>query len=205
MALGAFVALFPLKELAEGEPGMVLRAYGEPQRIYLVSPTAIALGAAVAVICGGVAIWNWARYTWWSRVAAVATFSLVFLIVAARGFAYLPASPWLWGTPLLAAYALAWVLPAIGPQIAELLYWEQLAPRTRLGRGCLGIGLGLAGSAGAIGAGLGLFSSRFGDLAVGYLIASTLSAIGAIDVAFVNAWELYSERSGLRARTRRGQ
>ena len=202
IALGAFVALFPLNEAEEGGLGLVIRAYGEPERAYLISPTAIALGVAVALISGGIAIWNWARFTWRSRGAAVVTFSLVFLIVAARGFAHLPASPWLWGTPLVAAYILAWVLPAVGPQIAELLYREQLAPRTRLGRGCLGIALGLGGTAGAIGAGIGLFSSRSGDLAAGYLIASALSAIGAIDVAFVNAWELYSERSALTGRTR---
>lgn len=161
--------------------------------IYLLS-SGLSLGVLLGGACLFAWIWNWKAYSWWSRVSTVAAFSLIILVTGARGFAFALPNPWLWAPPLVAGYLLAWALPAVDPRMSHFLYWEQFTPRTRVGRGCLAISLAVGGSAGALGAGLGMFSSRFAEMFAAVWAIAVLCSVVSIDMAFVNAWELWPER-----------
>lgn len=176
--------------LAEcGGMGFVLAAVPPP-----FSPWGVRLG----VLLGSVAllgwIWNWRAYGWWSRLSLAAAFSLLVLAMGMRGLHFVLPDFWVWAAPLQAAYLLAWVLPATSPGLSRLIYREQVAPRSRLGRGCLSIALAVGGTAGALGASLGMFGSRFEETsAVGWVIGVIGSAV-AVGIASVNAWELWRDR-----------
>lgn len=101
---------------------------------------------------------------------------------------------WVWLVPILAAYLLAWMLPALKPRLSALLWQEQMAPETRIGRAVLAISLSLAPVAGVLGASMGMFASRLGEISASLIIGGTLMTMSSIGFAFAAAYQLWPER-----------
>ncbi|MEW6569432.1 MAG: hypothetical protein AB1449_14955 [Chloroflexota bacterium] len=158
------------------------------------SPPGVRLGLLLGGACLVVYIWNWVAYNWWSRISEGAAFSLILLGMGARGLAFALPDPGVWAPPLVAGYLLAWALPALAPRLSHFLYWEQFAPHTRVGRGCLAISLAVGGSAGALGASIGMFSSRFDEASVVAFLMGILGSLLSIVLAFATSWELWPSR-----------
>lgn len=161
------------------------------------SSVALAIGIGLSVAGTIPVVWLriWRTPNWWMEVAYAVVWPLFFLGLGARLLAAIIPVIWVWLIPLLAAYLLAWALPALNPALSALLWREQTAPQTRLGRGCLILMLPLAPVAGTIGASVGMFGSRFfEDRAPIYLIMGMLGSIVAIGMAFAFAYQYWPKR-----------
>jgi hypothetical protein len=66
----------------------------------------------------------------------------------------------IWVLVLLIPYTLAWLLPYIKPSLSTIMYREQTAPQTKLGKGCMSIALGSLPVIGSTAALTGLYLSR---------------------------------------------
>ncbi len=85
-----------------------------------------------------------------------------------------------WLLVFLVTYALAWLLPYIRPKLSSILLREQMAPQTKLGKGCMSIALGGLPTIGSIAAVIGLHTSRSGEENAVYLIMGILGILTAL-------------------------
>jgi len=143
--------------VVEGIWGVCVFAFGTLALVVWYFPPppsdpALRLGLGLALVSTGAAMWSWKTYNWWARVAGAGAWTLMFLAIAARSWAFLLPSAWPWAPPVLIGYSLAWALPALAPRLSGFLRRDQTTPRTRLGRILLALGLGIAPVAGALGA-----------------------------------------------------
>jgi hypothetical protein len=100
----------------------------------------------------------------------------------------------LWITLLVGLYVLAWALPAIEPKISALLFREQFAPETRLGRGCLALALAVGGAAAGTGATLGMYGSRYGQENLVFLAIGALLTFGVLAWSQAVAHDMWPKR-----------
>jgi len=159
-----------------------------------VSSATIRLGLLLSVPVIIAVLWSWWTYNWWARLAAVGLWTLQFLAIAMRGWSIVLGFTWLWLAPILSAYILAWAMPALNPRLSAILWGEQVAPRTRVGRTVLGLALAVGPSAGVIGASVGMFGSRFGGTDMVILAIAALSSAVAIGFAFAFAYQVWPDR-----------
>lgn len=125
----------------------------------------VALGIALVIgLAGAVAAVDGAgRATWWHQIVVVNSWFLLMLGLAIRSWNAVVPALGLWVPLFVGLYALAWSLPSIEPKLSALLYREQIAPETRIGRGCLGLALAVGGAAAGTGATLGMYGARYGQ------------------------------------------
>ena len=154
------------------------------------SPLALLIGVLIAVVGLLAAMWNLRAYSRSSRLATAIAWSLMVILLAARSLALVIDPWWLWAVPLAALYFIAWALPAIRPGTSALLWREQTAPRTQLGRGCLALAIAMAPIAGALGASVGIFGSRFGMDGVVTLAVGGLALMGALAISFSTSYQV---------------
>lgn len=140
------------------------------------------------------AIWNWWTYNWWARLAVSSLWTVQLLAIVARAWSLVMGVNLIWIVPVGSAYLLAWVLPLFKPQLSEFLWWEQVAPQTRLGRTILALALGIGPSAGVLGAAFGMFGNRFGEREAALAVGGALASFVAISVAFGISYQLWPER-----------
>ncbi len=159
-----------------------------------ISIPTIRLGLLWLVATTAVCVWAWATYNWWARVATAALLSIQWLVIAARSWLLVVASPWMLLVPVLLAYLLAWALPALDPRLSVILWREQTAPQTRIGRALLVLALAVGPSAGVIGASLGMFGSRFGESESVLLAMVVLSSAVGFGFAFAASYQIWPER-----------
>jgi hypothetical protein len=157
---------------------------------------AFVMGVTLTIVAIVVGIWNWRTYSWASQMAASGIWTLPFLIIGIR--AWMEVYPIVWVYPIVIVYLLAWFLPALNPALSKLIWREQTAPQTRIGRIILVLAISMAPVAGALGASAGMFSSRFNGISGVYMIAGPLSFVVAIIVAQGFAHQLWPDRSWAR-------
>lgn len=146
------------------------------------------LGITSIVFAVVIGIWNWKVYSCASRITLGALWSAQMLTIGI--ISWTQVYPPLWVYPMVIAYIFAWTLPAFDPSFSKFLWREQTAPQTRLGRILLGLALSLAPIAGAVGAGVGMFGSRFDGTSRIYLISGPLFLVVAIGMAFSFAYQI---------------
>jgi len=153
------------------------------------SPLTISIGIGSIIVGTGVAIWNWKYYHWPSRFASSFFWSLQVLTIGIR--AWLEVYPRIWLTPIIICYFLAWILPGLAPAFSKLLWREQNSPQTRLGRIILGVIISMAPVAGAVGASIGMFTTRFSGISGTYLIMGPGFLILATSMAFAFSYQIW--------------
>lgn len=158
------------------------------------SPQALLAGLVLAgtgIVAG---MWNLVAYSRYSRLATALVWSLMVLLLGARSLSMTLDPWWLWAVPLVGVYVAAWTLPATRPGTSELIWREQMAPRTRLGRGCLAMAIAAAPIAAALGASVGIFGGRFGTDDLVFAVVGVLALMGASAIAFSTSYQLRSDR-----------
>ena len=148
------------------------------------------IGITSIIFAIPIAIWNWKVYSKASRKTLTALLSIQILIIGFRSWNQVYSHFWLY--PMTGAYILAWFLPAIDPALSKLLWREQTAPKTKLGRLILGLSLSLVPVAGVLGSSIGMFRSRFEGITGMYLIAGPLSFVTAIAIA-ISSYQIWSD------------
>lgn len=152
----------------------------------------VAIGLTVAGTVA--AVWSVTRPNWWAAIAFINSLLFLMLGTAMRAWANVIPQVWVWLVPLVAAYLLAWALPAISPKLSARLLREQFAPETRWGRGCLTLFLVVGPAAGALGASVGMYGSRFGQGSAVMLVMAVLSSAVAVGFAQVVAEQSWPKR-----------
>jgi len=158
------------------------------------SPQALAVGIGLTVVGVVAAAWISISPSWWAAMVFINAWLLLMLGLAIRAWATLIPQVWVWLVPLVAAYLLAWALPAISPKLSARLLREQFAPETRWGRGCLTLFLVVGPAAGALGASVGMYGSRFGQGTAVMLVMAVLSSAVAVGFAQAVAQQVWPKR-----------
>ena len=156
----------------------------------------VALWAAIVLTVGGTISAALAARpgSWWSRLATAGTYPLLFLGLGVRGWLPVTPFPWLWLPLAVGGYLLAWALPVIHPRLSAWLLREQLAPQTRLGRGCLSVLLAMFPLGGISGYWFYEFSRRAGVPNVSLLVIGGLGIFVAITLSQAISEQLWRRR-----------
>jgi hypothetical protein len=152
----------------------------------------ILLGTTLPLLATITAVWDWKEHNWFSQFCLVSLFSFQLLAIGIHAWLYV--LPIIWVYPLVGAYLLAWVLPALNPIFSKFLWQEQTAPQTRLGRIVLGLVVSLAPVSGALGASIGMFKSRFDGPTGVYLVIGPLFLVLSTAFSFTFAYQLWPHR-----------
>ena len=158
------------------------------------SPNAMKVAVGLTVVGTVAAVWGISKANWWAVIVFLNSWFLLILGFAIRAWAVIIPQVWVWLVPLVAAYLIAWILPAINPKLSARLLREQLAPETRWGRGCLTLFLVVGPAAGALGASVGMYGSRFGQGTAVMLVMAVLSSAVAVGFAQVVAEQSWPKR-----------
>lgn len=170
-----------------------------------VSPLMIRLGLLFAAMVVAAALWAWSTFNWWARLAVSGLWTVQVLIIVARVWSLVIGVTWIWMVPIFSAYLLAWVLPLLKPRLSAILWREQIAPQTRLGRTILILALGIGPSAGVLGAAAGMFGNRFGERGAVLAVIGALGSFVAISAALAFSHQLWLIRPGAREGSSRTQ
>ncbi len=144
--------------------GLAVLVFGSLVAILSIYPSpswpATAFGVGLASIGIFSLVLTENRHNWYLQVAYTHSWLLFFLGFATRAWSSIlpPALPW--AAALLAAYALASLMPVISPGLSALLLREQTQPQTRAGIGCIRAAAAILPSAAGIGAIVGLLGPR---------------------------------------------
>jgi hypothetical protein len=161
--------------------------YGPLSAFLLIIPPyfhASSLTIGFGFLLVGIIALVWGHYSRnpWAHVLGNFTFNFQLLVIAVRAFAVSGSTTWYVLLLLYGSFALAWLLPILSRRMASRAAREIMVPETRVGRLIIGSILTISPAAGAIGASLGLFSSRLGinTESIWFIIALlfTLIAIG---------------------------
>jgi len=159
---------------------------------YSSSAMKVAIGLTLVGTVG--AVWGISKANWWGGIVLLNSWFLLILGFAIRAWALVIPQVWIWLVPLVAAYLLAWALPAISPKLSARLLREQFAPETRWGRGCLTLFLVVGPAAGTLGASVGMYGSRFGQGNAVMLVIAVLSSAVAVGFAQAAAEQVWPRR-----------
>ena len=159
---------------------------------YSSSAMKVAIGLTLVGTVG--AVWGISKANWWGGIVLLNSWFLLILGFAIRAWALVIPQVWIWLVPLVAAYLLAWALPAISPKLSARLLREQFAPETRWGRGCLTLFLVVGPAAGTLGASVGMYGSRFGQGNAVMLVIAVPSSAVAVGFAQAAAEQVWPRR-----------
>lgn len=170
--------------------------------LWLVSGLVPNVGSSARVVVPGlillfglsVTFWSWRSFNWLSRMANGVLITLALLAIGALFWPMLLSGIWLLVVPalFLALLLLAWALPAISSSTSGLLWQEQMAPQTKLGKAAMkwALRLGLGG-AGVLGSVAGTSLVRAGKAPIAYLIVALAMSILSILIAQGFAHQLW--------------
>lgn len=142
--------------------------------------------ATAAILLGSM------THSWIARMSAAAVFTLQLLALALRALHQSVAPMFL--VSIVVGYTVAWLIPPAWPSLSETLWREQTAPKTRIGRFVLAGFVALAPSLGALGAGMGMYGSRFGQTSTALLVVGVLFSVLAIGLAQAFCHQLWPDR-----------
>jgi len=154
------------------------------------------VGFAVGIVFIGMVPLIVARLwdAWWAAYALAGVLSAELLLIAIRiWLLLLPPNP-NWLAPLVLLYVVAWAIPLVMPKLSAVLWREQTAPKTTLGRGCLGIALGIGGAAGGIGAVFSFYAPVAGGIPIGLVVIAVGASLLVITISHVLAHQIVAQR-----------
>ena len=137
----------------------------------------------------------WRTNVWWALVAYTQVLALHFVGLAVVGLAYARHFSWTWLLPVGALYITALAIPVVARRLSDFLWREMTTPLTRIGRGCLAVGLVLLPIAGVLGGFAGLWARRWGLVQVIMPLGmGCLGMMAATIVAFSFSYQLWPLR-----------
>lgn len=157
-------------------------------------PARVTAAALVLLLGLSFTFWSSRDFSWLSRTANGLLITMAMLGIGALFWPMLLGGIWLVVIPLLflALLLLAWALPAISGSFSALLWREQIAPQTKLGRASMkwGLALGLGG-AGVLGSLAGTSLVRAGKAPIAYLVVALGMSILSVVIAQGFAHQLW--------------
>lgn len=157
-------------------------------------PVALTLGIILAATGLIAAIYAVRARDWRALVVFQNTWPLLIFAIGARGLiSHLP-NGWIWISLLLACYILTWLIPVLDPKLSALLWKEQTAPETRIGKGCMRIFIRFSPILMALGPILGIYGSRYGYDDIVHLAAGTILTLSAIGAGQVISHQIWPKR-----------
>ena len=156
----------------------------------------IALSLGLVLVFTGLITFICSRQTrdWRAVVVFQNTWPLLIFAMGARSLISQLPNGWIWITLLLACYILAWLIPAIDPKLSALLWREQTAPETRLGKGCMGFFMKFSPSIMALGPISGIYLSRHGYDNVFFLVFGISMCLLSIILGQLISHQLWPKR-----------
>jgi hypothetical protein len=153
----------------------------------------IGLGLGFVGLVGRLACWR--TNVWWTLVAYTQVVALHFVGLAVVGLAYARRFSWTWLLPVGALYFTALAMPVVARRLSDFLWREMTTPLTRIGRGCLAVGLVVLPIAGVLGGSVGLWARRWGLVQVIMPLGmGCLGIMAATIVAFSFSYQLWPLR-----------
>lgn len=154
-------------------------------------PSSFAIGIGFILIGTLALVWGHYSRNPWAHILGNFTFNSQFLVIAVRSFAVSGSATWYVLLLLYGSFAITWLMPLLSRKASGRVARELTDPKTKVGRFILGIVLAFTPSAGAIGASMGLFSSRLGvSLETSWLIIASLFTFVAIGWGLKLAFDL---------------
>ncbi|MEW6569025.1 MAG: hypothetical protein AB1449_12840 [Chloroflexota bacterium] len=154
----------------------------------------------------GATLWVYFRDNLWARsTLGFSAFPGVFTLMTSRAWLFALPISWQWLLPLWGAVVVAALLPFTAPKLSRVLWTEQTAPRTRLGRALMALLLVVGPSAGTLGAAWGMYGSRFlgqQPTMLGMAVLGSMMAVGCGFVASYNVvlWKLKEKSASSQTR-----
>ncbi len=145
-----------------------------------ISSTAIWVGILHTIIGPISIIFGFWKRTLWGLLISFHSWMFIIYATGLRALNEVYLIPTGWLLVFLVLYALAWLLPYLRPKLSSIILREQMAPETRLGKGCMSIALGGLPTIGGIAALTGLHASRSGEENVVYLIMGIVGILSAL-------------------------
>lgn len=155
---------------------------------------ALLIGLFLTLLITGMGLWGWKTSYLIPQILVTILFTTQILCIGVRFWMaiYGGVMPWF---PIIAlGYILAWVFPIIMPKLSELLWREQTAPQTKVGKILLSAVLSIAPVAGVLGASGGMFSSRYGNSILTDVAIGSLFTIVAVGLSFLFSYQIYLYR-----------
>lgn len=130
--------------------------------------------------------------SWWALLFYTQITSLQVLSLAAVGLAHARGFSLVWLLPVALVYLLATGLPPISSRFSAALWRELTTPTTRLGRGCLALGLAALPVAGVVGGVWGLWARRLHMTDLVFLVGmGGLGTLAATLAGFSFSYQLW--------------
>ena len=100
----------------------------------------------------------------WFKFITIQAGLLFFFLIGARLLLFYMENTWIWVLPFVVAYLFAWLLPYLYPGVSELLFQEQMTPKTGAGKAFMRVAWAFLPIAGAGGAFIGMYINRAGEM-----------------------------------------
>jgi hypothetical protein len=133
-------------------------------------------------------------FEWFKFITAQAAL-LIFFLIGARYLLFYMNNTWIWIVPFVIAYLFAWLLPYLYPGVSELLFQEQMTPKTDAGKAFMRVAWAILPIAGAGGAFIGMYINRAGEMKNASALLGPLFMIVAIGWAQSASHQLREERN----------
>ena len=157
-------------------------------------PIALVIGI-ILFITGLIAFICIRKTSDWRAVVVVQNiWPLLIFAIGARGLISQLSNGWIWISLLLVCYILAWLIPVLDPKLSALLWREQTAPETRLGKGCIGVFIKFSPTIMALGPISGIYLSRHGYYNVCVFIIGILFCPLAIVMGQLISHQIWPKR-----------
>jgi hypothetical protein len=137
--------------------------------------------------------------SWWGQVAWTQMVMLFGLGIAIRAGADAFGGTLYWPLSLILLYGIAWSFPWLAPLASSKLLKEQLAPETKLGRGCQAFSLSLIPGVGAFALLVQRITSETGLEKLDSFMIALIFAVAAIGVSQAFAHQFWEKRPGASA------
>jgi len=158
------------------------------------SPWAMKAAAGMTLSSVIVVAWRARTNSWYSQIMAFNMWMLFLLGIGIRFWSVVVPALWLWLPLIISGYFGAMALPAIRPRLASFLAREQVAPQTKLGRGCLTWTLLVFSGGGATGFWLYSLAKRTERLELAFLVSGALCFIVAVAATQFTWYRLWPTR-----------
>jgi hypothetical protein len=120
---------------------------------------------------------------------------LLFFLIGVRVLLFYSENSWIWVLPFLIAYVIAWLLPYLNSSLSQLIFREQVYPKTTPGRTIANLAwlsLPIVGGGGAF---IGMYLSRSGQFKSASIFLGPLFMLVAIGWAQAASHQLREERN----------
>lgn len=180
--------ILPMSLFGFGMFAFILTLLPEYSSTYLVLGVILATIAAVSSVVQRIEGYEG------SKLVTVQAGLLLFFLIGVRLLLFFSDSSWIWVLPFLIAYVIAWLLPYLNSNLSQVLFREQVYPKTKTGRTIANLAwmsLPIVGGGGAF---IGMYISRSGQIKSASVFLGPLFMLVAIGWAQAASHQLMEER-----------